>query len=586
MIAPVASALAAAAGGVAEVTVASSRTLGLVALLGAVAFVVGHVTRRYVSEVIVFLGIGLLVGPTVLDVINERTLAALDPVISLALGAIVFGIGERLELPRLRDLRHHLLPIAVLENALVFGLAFLGLLAVGVPPSASYLLAAIAMSTSPTTLVAVVASKRARGGYTELMMASTAVNNVASALVYGMGLPIVLTRAGGAEVGLRAFAELLLLSAAVGGLGGYVLRRFMHTVHTAGERLLFVLVVLLGVVAASLQMDAPVVITTLVMGAVVANDRRDTGPVFGALRSLDAPIFLVFFVVAGADIHLDELATVGVVGIVYVLARTVGKVAGPWIGMQLSSTGRRSGWGPWLGAGLMPFAGMAIGLAAFTTERATIAGLGELGSTVSAVVFGSVVVFELLGPITVGRALEATGEAGRDVVEESGDAGQHLIRHVLVPLSSPEMAGRKAPQIVDLAASTDATVTGLHVVPPGQSIDPMVGAPALSVVGQLARARNVQFEPIVRHGTDVVECIVETAREAAVDLVVLGEPVPATEEEGGSGRRFVHEVTRRMPTGVRVLVVPTVLPAARDTRSPVSSAPAAGSIGTAGRDPS
>ncbi len=557
MLATAAGVLAASAEGSAAVAAASTRTLVLTALLGGVSFLVSHVTRRYVSEVIVFLGIGLLVGPTVLDVIDERTLTALDPVISLALGAIVFGIGERLELSRLRDLRHHLVPVALLENALVFGLVLLGLLAVGVPIATAYLLAAIAMSTSPTTLVAVIASRRARGGYTELTLMATAVNNVASALVYGLGLPIVLGRAGGAQVGLAAFAQLILLSAAIGGVGALVLRRFMHHVHTAGERLLFVIVVLLGVVAASIQLDAPVVVSTLVLGAVTANDQRDTSAVFDSLRTLDGPILLVFFVVAGADIHLDELATVGVVGVVYVLARVLGKVAGPWIGLQLSSTGRRTGWGPWFGAGLMPFAGMAIGLAAFTTERAALAGLDDLGSTVSAVVFGSVVVFELLGPITVGRALDATGETGRDATGEHDDAAPHLVRHILVPVSTPEMARRKAPQIIDLAASTDAVVTGLHVVPPGGSLDAMVGAPALSVVGQLARARRVHFEPVVREAADVVDCIVETARTAAVDLVVLGEPVPPTAEQEDAGRRFVHDVARRMPVGVRVLVVPS-----------------------------
>jgi nucleotide-binding universal stress UspA family protein len=230
----------------------------------------------------------------------------------------------------------------------------------------------------------------------------------------------------------------------------------------------------------------------------------------------------------------------------------------------------------------MPFAGMAIGLAAFTTERAAVAGLDDLGSTVSAVVFGSVVVFELIGPITVGRALEATGEAGRDVVEDADDSSMHIVRHILVPLSSPEMAGRKAAQIVDLAASAHAVVTGLHVVPPGRSIDPLVGAPALAVVGQLARARRVQFEPVVRHSTDVVQCIVDTARAAAVDLVVLGEPVPAISEQGGSGRRFVHEVVRRMPAGVRVIVVPTVLPDPRPIPEDDDPAVAVGAVGADG----
>ena len=554
----------------------SENALLLVALLAAVSFAVGHITRRYVSEVIVFLGIGLLVGPTVLDIIDARTLSALDPVVSLALGAIVFGIGERLEVPRLQALRHNLVPVAVLENLLVFFLSFFGLLALGTSTAVAYLLAAIALSTSPTTIVAVLNSKRARGGYTDLMMATTAVNNVISALVYGLGLPIVLGQAGGATVGLAAFAQLIILSAAIGAVGAWVLRRFMHTVHTAGERLLFVLVTLLAVVAVSIAVEAPVVVSTLVLGAVTANDRRDTSPVFDALRTLDAPIFLVFFVVAGADIHLSELAAVGLTGVVYALARIIGKVAGPWIGMNLRSSSRRTGWGPWLGAGLMPFAGMAIGLAAFTTERANATGLDELGSTVSAVVFGSVVVFELIGPISVGRALEAVGEAGKDVSDEQDDSAPHLVRHILVPLSSPEMARRKAPQIVDLAASTNAVITGLHVVPPGQRSDPLVGDPALSVVAQLARSRRVQFEPVVRQSASVVDCIVEEARAAAVDLVVLGEPVPRMMDQGGGGRRFVHEVAGRMPPGVRVLVVPTVVGDREETTSPPTIADPAG----------
>lgn len=546
----------------------SDNALLLIALLAAVSFAVGHITRRYVSEVIVFLGIGLLVGPTVLDIIDAEALAALDPVVSLALGAIVFGIGERLEIPRLQALRHNLVPVAILENLLVFCLAFFGLLAVGASTAVAYLLAAIALSTSPTTLVAVINSKRARGGYTDLMMAATAVNNVISALVYGLGLPIVLGQAGGASVGLAAFAQLIVVSAALGGAGAWVLRRFMHTVHTAGERLLFVVITLLGVVAVSIAVDAPVVVSTLVLGALTANDRRDTSPIFDALRTLDAPIFLVFFVVAGADIHLDELAAVGLTGVVYAGARIIGKVAGPWIGMNLRSSSRRTGWGPWLGAGLMPFAGMAIGLAAFTTERAATAGLTELGSTVSAVVFGSVVVFEIIGPISVGRALDAVGETGKDVVDEQDDTAPHLVHHILVPLSSPEMARRKAPQIIDLAASTNAVVTGLHVVPPGQHADPLVGDPALSVVAQLARSRRVQFEPVVRQSSSVVDCIVEEARAAAVDLVVLGEPVPRMMDQGGGGRRFVHEIAGRMPAGVRVLVVPTVV-GDRETSAPV-----------------
>ncbi len=178
----------------------------------------------------------------------------------------------------------------------------------------------------------------------------------------------------------------------------------------------------------------------------------------------------------------------------------------------------------------------------------------------SAIVLGSVVVFELIGPVGVGRALDRTGESGADAAEgamaEDADA-PHLIRHILVPLSSPGMARRKAPQIVDLAASTGATLTGLHVIPPDRRLDPEEVPPALRFVALVAQARDVPFRPVVLAADSVVDAIVDQAHAADVDLIVLGEPYPRALDEGG-GQRIVHEVTRRVRPGIRVLVVPTL----------------------------
>lgn len=548
----------------AEAGAGESSTSGLllVAALGAVSFIVGHMTRRWLSEVIVFLGIGIIIGPEVLGVLHQDSLAALDPVIALALGAIVFGIGERLELPALRRLRHTLSPIAVAENLATFGLVFLASILVGLETGTAFLLAAISLSTSPTTLVAVIAERRAKGGFTDHLLAATALNNVTSALIYGLGLPIVLAAksASGASQGALAFAQLVVASLVVGWAGAWFLRRFMNDMRRAGERLLFVLVVLVGVVAVSRWIGAPVVISTLITGALLANDPRDTRPLFEALRTLEAPIFLVFFLVAGAGVHFTELAQVGGIGLAVVLARGAGKIGGGWLGADLTRSGRRSGWAPWIGGGLMPFAGMAIGLAAFTLEKARAAGVEGLGNDVSAIILGAVVIFELAGPLAVGTALDRTGDSGKDRSEEEDEQDSdapHLVKHMLVPVSSAEMARRKAPQVVDLAASTGAVLTALHVITPGSSAseDP---ESSLSYVKQIAASRNVQFEPVVREADSVVDAIVEEATRAAVDLIVLGEPAPRLLDRGG-GKRIIHEVAARVPPGVRVMVVPTVL---------------------------
>ncbi len=549
----------------------TERGLLLIAGLGVVAFLVGHLTQRFVSEVIVFLAIGVVVGPSVLNLVTAQTLVSLDPVISVALGAIVFAIGERLELPVLRRLRATLTPIAVLENLAVFGLVFLGLTLFGLGPGPAYLLAAIAVSTSPTTLVAVIGIKSARGRFTDHMLSLTAVNNLVSALLYGLGLPVILTAsAPGVGQGVLAFVQLVIFSAVIGLVGAVVMRRLMRSMHRAGERLLLVFVVLIAVVAVSRVLGAPVVISTLIMGAVVANDPRDTRPLFGAVRTLEAPIFLVFFIVAGAGVHLEELATVGIPGLIFVLGRAVGKVGGGWAGAELTRSGRRAGWGPWVGPALSPFAGMAIGLAAFTLEKATQAGLAELGSQVSAIVLGSVVVFELVGPVGVGRALEAVGDASDD--EDSSEPGaQQLISSILVPLSNPGMARRKAPQIVDLAASTGAALTGLHVVPAGEPVDGPI-PPALRYVSLVAGAREVPFDHRTAAGEGVAATIARTARTIGADLIVLGEPFP----RHGSTSSIVEDVAREVAPDIRVLVIPTSDAAVEGSQRPADAALASG----------
>ncbi|MBW3562165.1 MAG: cation:proton antiporter [Actinobacteria bacterium] len=537
-------------------------SLLLVAGLAAFAFVVGRATKRFLSEVIVFIAIGIVIGPEVLGVIDDEGLAALDPVLALALGAIVFMIGERLELPALRRVRHTLTPIAILDSALTFALCFGGLLLAGLNVSESYLLAAIALSTSPTTLLAVIAERRAKGPLADHLQAATALNNVTSAILYGIGLPFVLAVQGesaGAQTGLLAFAQLVVASVVIGAVGAWILRRWWDSLHAVGEQLLFVLVVLLGAVAVSRYVGAPVVLSTLVMGAVTANDPRDLRPLFGTLRTLEAPIYLVFFLIAGAGVHLQELTAIGGLGAVYVAARMIAKVGGGWAGAHLTRSGRRSGWGIDMGLGLIPFAGMAIGLAAFTFERAAEVGADQLGSDVSAIVLGSVVVFELLGPFAVSRALDSAGESGKAAQEAELRAAAedrlapHRVHHILFPISSPEMAREKAGPVADLAASAGATLTALHIVPPG-TYDPDIADPALSVVRQLATTRGLSYEAVVREATSIVDAILEVAREAAIDLIVMGEPAPRLLDRGG--HRMVHEVVQR--ADIPVLIVPTL----------------------------
>ena len=96
---------------------------------------VGHATRQWVSEVIVFIAIGILIGPEVLGIVGTEQLAGLDPVSRSPWAPSSSGSANASSCRVLRQIRATLAPIAVLEVALVFSLCFVGLLAVGLPVS-------------------------------------------------------------------------------------------------------------------------------------------------------------------------------------------------------------------------------------------------------------------------------------------------------------------------------------------------------------------------------------------------------------------------------------------------------------------
>ncbi len=403
----------------------------VVGALGALAFAAGVVARRWlpISEVVVFIIVGLALGPRGADVITTHEVEMLQPVIALALGAMVFLIGQRLRLSSLAPLRHTLAPMAVVGNLLTFAVTFAALLLAGMDAPVAYLLAAIAPSTAPVTVRALVAESRAAGPFTEHLLAATALNNVTSAVLFGLGAPFAFATLG-TDAGIldaaRSFGRLVGAATLVGAGAAYLLRWASRVVDTAGQRFLLVWVTLILAVGMARYVGTSVVITTLIMGAVFVNTRADSVPLFEAVRTLEAPIFLVFFLVTGADVHVRQFLELGLVGSVYVLARSAGRAAGSWLGLAMTRDGRATGWGWRQGAAQLPYAGMAVGLASFTVETATSVGAPDVGTDVAAVILGAVVIFELATPVVLHRLLRSVGEAHATPAEEPVPVQQPL----------------------------------------------------------------------------------------------------------------------------------------------------------------
>lgn len=501
-------------------------TLLIIALLGGAAIAISKIVQRFVPEIIVFLALGVLIGPDgPFALINDTNIDALRLLTELALAAIIFLIGDRLRIDDLRANRGLLVPLNVVQMALTGVLVFAALQFLGVDTLVALVLALIAAETGVLTVTATVKEQRAAGQLTDLVLSSVALTNVAVAALFGLTFPFVLAVSGaassaGAIVG--AFAQIVVASTAIGLLGGLLLKTYGPAIESSGELLLFLLVVLTGMTGATIAIEGSVVVTSLVAGLFVANaapwlaDRF-----FAAVRTIEAPIYLIFFVVAGADIHLDELAGAGLVGAAYVVARTVGKVVGAAGGAVLAQGTASLTLGTRTGLSLLPHAGMAIALAAFVSEIAP-----DLGLAVSPVVLGSIVVFELSGPLVMRRVLTRSGEAGaagavEEPVLEEMDV-THSIRRVLIPAGNAEVIVPRLPFLFDLVGNLGAEIVAVHVTPlsdPASDDEPGV----LRVFREFAEERGIPIETLHRRAESVARVLVSVAIDSGCDLIIMGE---------------------------------------------------------------
>jgi Kef-type K+ transport system membrane component KefB len=194
-------------------------------------------------------------------------------------------------------------------------------------------------------------------------------------------------------------------SAALGYLVGLLLAGWSSHVTERGEMLILLAGSLLFCVGVSRTLNLSALVTSLAVGATMVNLSERSRQLFGALSQTDPPFYAIFFVIAGAELDVNRIPAMGILGLVYVVGRAAGKLAGATVAarhLALPLSVRR-----FLGLGLQAQAGLAVGLTLAVNTR-----YPQFAPIVSTVVLSSVAVFEMIGPASTRFALIRSGEAG------------------------------------------------------------------------------------------------------------------------------------------------------------------------------
>jgi CBS domain-containing protein len=243
-------------------------------------------------------------------------------------------------------------------------------------------------------------------------------------------------------------------------------------------------------------------------GVALTNGSAHSEELFRYVENTVYPLYVLFFIAAGRDLHLEAVIEGGALGVLFVFARASGKLLGARIGLRLS------GWGggvpPSFGAGLMCQAGIALGLVA-ALEHAVPEATAELRH----VVVASVVVFELVGPWLVRQTALAAGEVKlASLLPHAEASGTEAVRWVLVEFrrnlgmlrSNSELgeggptvrhAMRRRPRVVSEGLSFERVLKALGET--GTDLLPVVDAhDRFKGVISYDEVKNTLFEPALR----------------------------------------------------------------------------------------
>ena len=399
----------------------------------AVAMVGGLMLSRltrliHLPAVTAYLVAGLLLGPFCVGALQVQglgfnSLAQVETfkiVSQTALGFIAFSMGNEFRLKQLKAMGKSAIIIGILQAVITTIVVDIALIALHlcVPTMISIpcaiTLGAIASATAPAATMMVVRQYKADGPMTRLLMLVVAIDDAVGLLLFSVSFGIANALASGAVSILAVVVEPIVeivLSLALGAAMGWLLHRVEKFFHSRSKRMtISIAFVMLTVGLSMLEFKVgPVncgfslLLVCMMTGTIFCNVCPTSEELMERVENWTMPLNVLFFVLSGAELDLNVLAqpVTLIVGVVYIIARSLGKYYGA--ASSCSMTHQPKPIVSHLGITLLPQAGVALGMA---MTAATLAD----GALARNVVLFSVLVYELVGPALTKRSLTAVGE--------------------------------------------------------------------------------------------------------------------------------------------------------------------------------
>jgi Kef-type K+ transport system membrane component KefB len=397
--------------------------IGIIILLGAVS---GKLFNKLnLPQVTGYIIIGVLLGKSFHGFLSDQIIDSFRPLVSLALGIIGFMIGAEIRVDRFKRYSRSIYTILFFETFMTFGLvALMGFLITG-KIYIGLILGALSAATAPAATYSVLGEYKARGPLTTTTLSIVALDDALALLIYGFASVFARTFIVHEEFSLVKTLAMplvqILMSVFVGALAGYILHKITAKMRESDRMLPLALGTIILVVGLSIFLKVDPILASMVLGVVASNlQASDNREMFDLIKRFSPPIFILFFAIVGARLDGRILMKGGVafLAVAYILSRSIGKVAGAYIGGKLS--GAKDTVTKYLGFCLFDQAGVAVGLAiatfhtfSFLGEEANMAGLMILN-----IITATTFILQLIAPPMIRFGIKKGDEINRDITQE------------------------------------------------------------------------------------------------------------------------------------------------------------------------
>ncbi|MBT3274628.1 MAG: hypothetical protein HN368_15835 [Spirochaetales bacterium] len=396
-------------------------TFLVIGILAICAYFAGNAARRIrFPSIIGFMIMGVVLGPSLLNIVSEHILSDLSFLTTLALSFVAVSIGLELNFGVLKSQGKAVASIILGESLIAFLLVFLAVYLISGDIVIAILFGSIAPPSAPAGTVAVIQEYKARGPLTNTLYAVVGFDDGLGIVIFGFASAFAFSILG-SETGavqpsiLKLIGEPFLeigASIVVGGIMSLLFSLLARKRRSVSEVLILLVTFLFLSTGVCEIIGLSYILANMVLGIVVVNTQSGVfvQKIRDALSPLMPLLFLLFFGLAGANLHLAALPAVGLIGAAYILARSAGKIGGATLGAFIGKAS--SNLKKYAGIGILSQAGVAIGLSLVLKQE--LLEFGSRGEEIGAVVLTTItatsIVFEIVGPVLAKVALKRSGE--------------------------------------------------------------------------------------------------------------------------------------------------------------------------------